>query len=651
MVITFFLVMLQTTAWATWVEPPYSDLPDPLIMEDGKPVQSIDQWENTRRAELLELFSTQVYGVTPDPETYTATFEVTNTIEDAAGGTATRKTVQITIAAPLGEHVFNTYVFIPNNATGPVPFILCMDTAFTDFSGTDSTSDSFPLNNLIIPRGYGCAYLYRGALAPDNPGTWQTGLIEKFGLTGPDAWKAIGAWAFGASRVMDYLQTDPDVDPNRIAMIGWSRNGKATLWCCAQDQRFAMAIDNKSGCTGSTLSRREYGETLAMINTNFPYWFCDNYDQYNGLENTLPVDQHELLALIAPRGLYVGAGSCDAWQDPRGAFYSCVYAQPVFSLYDVLDTKNGIGCAPPTSVTWALSDYPKKATAMKNGVLAYHLYDGGHDLSLWDWENYLDHADAVMTGDSRTAHVAMRAVSPLLPVGLVAVFGIVLKRYKRKKQSAGKQSLKKAVSGIWLASVLVSGLLLALTSSCEMPAVNATSTTYPPIEAAGIATFETDSIDSDLGGVGTWSTYPSNAGNVLFDIHQTGSVSRTGAGALQIAFKAWNSGVMIFHQMLAPTTRDCSAFTNWSAWVRGPAGTSVRMAVTGINCTVSDDSYSDTAITTFSGGWDSTTIFLNDFTLDPKAVNGWKLWYEAGAISEGAAEWITIYMDDIQLIN
>jgi hypothetical protein len=355
---------------------PTYTLPDPLVMRNGEKVRDAATWNRRRRPELLRLFETNVYGRRPDwPENLPKKlmFEVTSEDRQALGGTAIHKQVTVYFAGRKDGPKMDLSLYLPAGAGKPVPVFLGL--SFGNAQGA---------NAQVLARGYGTATADYGNIERDRPDGIKSGvrpLFFKPEQTSPaaDEWGAIGAWAWGLSRAMDYLETDKDVDAKRVIVYGHSRLGKVALWAGAQDTRFALVISNESGAAGAALARRAFGETPADSTRMFPYWFCANYKKYADHADQLPVDQHELLALIAPRPLYVACAEEDLWGDPRGSFLSLVAAFPVYKLLgkpDPLGTTQMPGISQPIGNT-----------------VGYHIRPGLHSLTDYDWAQYLNFAD------------------------------------------------------------------------------------------------------------------------------------------------------------------------------------------------------------------------------------------------------------------
>lgn len=365
-------------------------LPDPLVANDGERITSPARWSELRRPELLELFRKHVYGRAPVARPESLRFEVTLE-EDAFGGTALRKVVAISFDGPGGAHAFPLTVYLPKTAVRPRGCFLFIANRQREFVSESHTNpQSFWPADQIIARGYAAVAFHNGDIAPDDKNDGFRGGV--FGALEPrssepgdpaprpdDAWGTIAAWSWGASRAIDYLATDPALRNVPIAVVGHSRGGKAALWCGAQDERVALAISNNSGNSGAALARTTRGETIAQINEQFPHWFAKNYRRYNHAKHTLPVDQHALLALLAPRLVYVSSASQDAWADPEAEFRACREAEPVFALHGLA----GVGRA----------TLPAIAEPLHTGAIGYHLRQGDHDLTPEDWGYFMDFAD------------------------------------------------------------------------------------------------------------------------------------------------------------------------------------------------------------------------------------------------------------------
>jgi hypothetical protein len=355
---------------------PAYTLPDPLAGKTG-PVTTAQAWP-ARRAEILDLFRDNVYGRRPG-RPQGLTFTVIEENPKAMDGAATLRRVKIASRQGALEHDFALTLFLPNKVTGRAPvflFINNREPAHIDPTRTEK-SPFWPAEPLVA-RGYAMAAFQYGDLAPDDKDTFRTGVMRLY----PDAtWGALAAWGWGASRAMDYLATDPRVDAAHVALVGHSRGGKAALWAGAEDERFALVVSNESGEGGAALSRRGFGETVERINTVFPYWFTAAYKGFNRREADLPIDQHMLLSLIAPRALYVASADEDLWADPRGEFLSLAASSPVYALWG----------DPPIAPT----AMPARDTPLVSGRRGYHVRTGIHDLTPYDWDRFADFADRV----------------------------------------------------------------------------------------------------------------------------------------------------------------------------------------------------------------------------------------------------------------
>lgn len=360
---------------------PQYTLPDPLRTSRDQAVTDKYIWENSRRHEILALFKNEVYGQMP--HTYDSmSFTFTNMNSNAMNGKATLKEVQITIWK-IGKPVkINVTYFIPTRRSGPVPAFLLINNR--DKKNTDPArkekSEFWPAE-MVIDSGYAAAAFHVSDLAPDNKDSFQNGVLQLYPdqMKVPNGMKAIGAWAWGACRVLDYFEQDPDINSKQVFIVGHSRGGKAALWTGAVDQRFAIVFSNNSGNTGAALARRKFGERVKVINTNFPHWFTDNYKKYNDNEEGLPVDQHMLIALMAPRPVYVTSATKDLWADPTGSYLSLVNAKKVYDLYG---KKSSLTPEPP----------PVNSPII-NSVLGYHMREGIHNLTVYDWLNFIRFAN------------------------------------------------------------------------------------------------------------------------------------------------------------------------------------------------------------------------------------------------------------------
>lgn len=383
---------------------PLYTLPDPLIFNDGSKVTNKNKWEK-RRVEILQMFNNEVFGISPD---WHGKFKVSEISRkgNALNGLGIRREVKLTLINGIKESAMVMLIYLPHSAR-PVPVFLGYN-----FGGNHSVTDepdiaiatSWMRNNAangisehkateagrgkaasswqvneILSRGYGLVTVYYGDVDPDFDDGFKNGVHSLYDQKrDSSSWATISAWAWGLSRVMDYLETDKAVDAKKVIVMGHSRLGKTALWAGATDKRFSIVISNNSGYGGAALSKRIFAETVGEMNRDFPHWFCDNFKKYNENEANLPVDQHELIALMAPRPVYVASAEQDLWSDPKGEFLSCVAASPVY----VLLGKKGFPVKEMPAVNSPIT-----------GSIGYHIRTGVHDVKLYDWQRYLDFAD------------------------------------------------------------------------------------------------------------------------------------------------------------------------------------------------------------------------------------------------------------------
>ena len=407
--IPFLLVVAAAPAQTP--EPIYDEsrvpkytLPDPLLMRNGERVRDAKTWTARRRPEILEIYQTEVYGRSPAPPAKLNS-EITSIDKQALAGKAIRKEVTLYFAGK-DRPKMDLLIYLPAAATKPVPVFLGLS-----FSGNQTVAADPGIKlgdewvkgvkqpaleksrgaqaqqwqvDQILAHGYGLATIYYGDIEPDFNGGMKFGIRPLFfkpGQSEPaaDEWGAIAAWAWGLSRALDYLETDRQIDARHVAVFGHSRLGKAALWAGAQDTRFRLVISNESGEGGAAISRRDYGERTKDLNTRFPHWFDANFKKYNGREDQMPFDSNLLLSLIAPRPLYVASAEGDQWSDPRGEFLGALGASRIYELFG----KKGLGT----------DQMPRNHEPIMHTV-AYHIRAGKHDVTAYDWEQYLKFADS-----------------------------------------------------------------------------------------------------------------------------------------------------------------------------------------------------------------------------------------------------------------
>jgi hypothetical protein len=364
-------------------------LPDPLVLRNGQPVRDAETWIRQRRPEILKLYETEVYGRVP-PQAPPITFAEAGSDLGALSNSAIRKDIVGQIGDLTNGPKFGLVLYLPANTTGPVPVLLHVMFGNPPAAANSVASTPAPRPGEVGPiadilaRGYGYAMFRYTEIEGDSRTNNQT-LVRRLALApgyarpAPDEWGTITAWAWAASRVLDYLETCRAVDAKRVALIGHSRLGKTALWAGARDPRFALVFASCSGELGASLARRDYGETVDDVIANFPWWFANNFQKYSRRWNDLPVDSHLLIALNAPHPVFITGGTEDQWADPRGMFLAAVAAGPVYRLLGKQDL--GTTELPPL-------DRPLIA-----GDLGFLYHTGPHSITAEDWKVFLDFAD------------------------------------------------------------------------------------------------------------------------------------------------------------------------------------------------------------------------------------------------------------------
>ena len=375
---------------------PYT-LPDPLVLASGARVTTASMWKGQRRPELLRAYEAHIYGRVP-PNAPTVRWEIAETDTGARDGTALVKRVIGHVGTKPDGPKIRVSVVTPARATKKVPIILLMNfgggparaTApagaagggAAGGAGRGNAATGEPPNAAdILARGWGYATVGYNDIQPDRADAWAEGVIGQTLAPGqtrpaPGEWGTISAWAWGASRIADYLQSDPQVDGSHLALYGFSRLGKTVLWAAAQDERFGAVFSGCAGEMGSALARRDWGETVDDMAQNFSWQFSESFQQWVGRWSEMPVDAHSLISLIAPRPLFVTGGTGDQWADPKGEFLAMVAAGPVYRLLGARDL--------------GTTSFPAADTPVIAGDLGFNMHTGGHTATPGEWALFVE---------------------------------------------------------------------------------------------------------------------------------------------------------------------------------------------------------------------------------------------------------------------
>jgi hypothetical protein len=384
--ITFFSLVFYSFAMAqtpvNYDESKVPDiiLPDPFVSLQGKIISTRQDWEEIRRPEILNLFRENVYGNIPtdfDQISFSEVLESNNPYPEKA----ILKEINISVSNNGKSHTMRLNVFLPKEGKAPFPIFLLINHRPKAENG-DLIEEGYWSVSELIDRGYATASFHGETVAPDEASRFSEGIVNTLypeELSKADGMKTLGAWAWGAMRAMDYFEQDPIFDTKRSALVGHSRGGKATLWAAANDTRWTVAFPNESGCGGAAISRRKYGETVSVINSKFPHWFAYNFKKYNYQEENLPVDQHMLAMLFAPRAIYFSSAREDRWADPKGEYISMQLGSRVYS--EIYGQEVGF---PLT--------FEELTAPIIQAKAGYHIREGKHNLTWEDWEHFIEFA-------------------------------------------------------------------------------------------------------------------------------------------------------------------------------------------------------------------------------------------------------------------
>ncbi len=390
---------------------PYPQLPDPLLLDDGQRVTTANLWWTKRRPQIVELFDREIYGRMPS-STPSVTWAVTSTDRTTVGDVAVlirHLTGHVDSSSyPLVQVDIKLDLTTPANASGPVPVLLefgSVSAAPSHPSPSPASTDAVPWQQQVLAKGWGYAMLDPASIQADNGAGLTEGIIGLCNRGQPrklDDWGALRAWAWGASRALDYFATNASVDARQVGIEGHSRWGKAALVTMAYDPRFAIAYISSSGEGGAKLSRRNWGEVVENVAAVKEYhWMAGNFLKYAGpLQwSDLPVDAHELIALSAPRPLFLGGGATngDGWADAKGMFMAAVAASPAYRLLGRPGLDSTV--------------FPPIETALIGGTLGFRQHAGGHTPAP-NWPTFITFASRYLTVAAPTSSHAAQSGSP-----------------------------------------------------------------------------------------------------------------------------------------------------------------------------------------------------------------------------------------------